>query len=111
MKYCVHCGRQIADEAEYCIYCGRAVARTVYSAQDSGSAGWGFLGFFFPIIGLILYLVWKDERPKTARMAGKGALIGVIVGVVFFIVYIIIMVALLSMYGNVAYTVLPAMLT
>ena len=37
---------------------------------------------FFPVIGLILYLVWKDQTPLRARSAGKGALIGVIVSVV-----------------------------
>ena len=37
------------------------------------------LGFFFPIVGLILYLVWKDQTPLKAHSAGKGALIGVIV--------------------------------
>ncbi len=34
------------------------------------------------MIGLILYLVWKDQTPLRARSAGKGALIGVIVSVV-----------------------------
>ncbi|HIT13098.1 MAG TPA: hypothetical protein IAB54_02975 [Candidatus Scatomonas merdigallinarum] len=37
------------------------------------------LDFFFPIVGLILYLVWKDQTPLKAHSAGKGALIGVIV--------------------------------
>ena len=37
------------------------------------------LGFFIPIVGLILYLVWKDQTPLKAKSAGKGALIGAIV--------------------------------
>ena len=43
------------------------------------------LGFFFPLIGLILYLVWKNELPLRARSCGKGALIGVIVQAVGFL--------------------------
>lgn len=52
---------------------------------DAPSGGMAVLGFFFPIIGLILYLVWKDEKPLRAHSAGKGALIGVIAGVVLYI--------------------------
>ena len=41
----------------------------------------------FPLVGLILYLVWKDNKPKTASSVGKSALIGFIVGVVFYIIF------------------------
>lgn len=56
------------------------------NVQDSGSAGWGVLGFFFPLVGLILFLVWKDTKPRCAKSAGIGALVGVIVSVVFLII-------------------------
>lgn len=45
---------------------------------DSGSFGWAVLGFFFPLVGLILFLVWKDSMPLSAKKAGIGALVGVI---------------------------------
>ena len=48
---------------------------------DTGSMGWAVLGFIIPLVGLILYLVWKDTQPLNAAKAGKGALIGAIVGV------------------------------
>lgn len=44
--------------------------------------GFAVLGFFFPIVGLILYLVWHTEYPLKAKSCGKGALIGFCVGVV-----------------------------
>lgn len=59
----------------------------VQQEQDTGSMGWGVLGFFLPLVGLILFLVWQDTRPKDAKMAGKGALIGVIVSIVCGIVF------------------------
>ena len=34
------------------------------------------LSFFLPIVGLILFLVWRQEKPKSARVSGIGALIG-----------------------------------
>lgn len=53
--------------------------------NDSGNGGWGLLGCCIPIVGLILWLVWKNEKPKTARVAGIGALVGVIIGVLFYV--------------------------
>lgn len=69
--------------------------------QDTGSFGWAVLGFFVPLVGLILYLVWKNEKPLTARRAGKGALISVIVSVVFMVIWMILMFVLVgSMAGG-----------
>ncbi len=51
-------------------------------SSDTGSAGWGILGCCFPLIGLILFLVWKEEKPRSAKSAGIGAIIGVVLCVV-----------------------------
>lgn len=50
---------------------------------DSGSFWYGVLGFFFPLIGLILFCVWRKEKPTSAKQCGIGALIGFILGVIF----------------------------
>lgn len=57
----------------------------VQNANDNGGFLWGLLGCCIPIVGLILFLVWKDSKPKTAKAAGIGALVCVIVYVVFYI--------------------------
>ncbi len=90
MKFCQRCGKEIREEAVICPNCGcvtgtQSVTRS--TSSDTGSAGWLVLGLFFPLIGLILYLVWKDTRPNDANQAGKGALIGLILSVVFSIIY------------------------
>lgn len=69
------------------------------TAQDSGSAGWAVLGFFFPIVGLILYLVWKTEKPLSARRAGMGALVSVIVGVVITVIWFILAIVAMMSFG------------
>lgn len=56
------------------------------NTNEKGNAGWLVLGLFFPLIGLILWLVWKDDKPADSKQAGKGALIGVIVGAVLGVV-------------------------
>ena len=56
---------------------------------DIPSGGFNALSFFFPIVGLILFLVWKDQTPVKAKSCGKWALIGFIISMVFnMIVYI-----------------------
>lgn len=94
--FCPHCGVQANDGQVVCLNCGRALPQIQSNyqtsrVQDSGGAGYGILGFFIPIIGLILYLIWKDEKPNSARAAGTGALIGVIVSVIFTILLMIVM--------------------
>lgn len=55
-----------------------AAAPTVAPVIDSGSFGYAVLGFVLPIVGLILWLIWKDQKPRSANLAGKGALVSVI---------------------------------
>jgi hypothetical protein len=55
---------------------------TGQAPSDAPSMGYAVLGFFIPLAGLILYLVWKDQYPLRAKSAGKGALFGFIVDLV-----------------------------
>ncbi|MCI8367391.1 MAG: hypothetical protein HFJ66_07310 [Eggerthellaceae bacterium] len=57
------------------------------------------MGFLIPLVGLILFLVWKDTKPKTAKAAGIGALVGVIVSVIFSILGFVLTLAAASMYS------------
>lgn len=79
--YCKKCGKELDDEAKFCPYCGTSTRDEKENAQngDARSAGLGILCFFLPIVGLILYIVWKDTYPLKAKSCGKGALISVIV--------------------------------
>lgn len=46
-----------------------------------------FLGFFgpllwfLPLVSLVLYLIWKSDKPKVAKGIGQFTLIGLAVGV------------------------------
>ena len=46
------------------------------AAYDSGSIWWGVLGFLIPIVGVVLYFVWRTSKPNSAKVAGIGAIIG-----------------------------------
>ena len=111
MAYCTNCGAYIEDNSAFCPSCGAPQASGNPSQNpapanynpapapvDKGGFGWGLLGFCIPIVGLILFLVWKDEKPRTAKAAGKGALICVIIGVVFYIIALVAGVGAAMMY-------------
>ena len=84
MAFCKNCGKEIDDNAVVCVNCGSSQTPQV---TDNGGFGWGLLGCCIPIVGLILFLVWKDTKPKTSKAAGIGALVSVIASVVFYIIY------------------------
>lgn len=64
--------------------------------EDRPSAGFHVLAFFFPIVGLILYLVWKDQKPRCAHAIGKWALIGFIANTILIIIGIVFSLLLYS---------------
>lgn len=61
--------------------------------NDTPSVGLNILSFLIPIVGLVLYLVWKDQYPRKAKSAGKTALISFIINLVitflFWILWIV----------------------
>ena len=83
--YCRNCGAEIDDYAAICPRCGVPQKPDVV---DNGGFGWGLLGCCIPIAGLILYLVWKDTKPNSAKAAGIGALVSVIIGALYYIIVI-----------------------
>lgn len=87
MAYCQNCGKQIDDKASICPFCG---VSTKPEVVDNGGFGWGVLGCCIPIVGLILFLVWKDTKPRTAKSAGIGALVSVGISVVFYLLSLVI---------------------
>ena len=88
--FCSKCGKEVNDEAVVCVHCGCAIENRkacVTSSNDAPNTGLAVLGFFIPLVGLILYMIYKDTAPLKAKSAGKGALIGFCVGIVFSIIY------------------------
>ena len=98
--YCEKCGQQITENTAFCSNCGTSINREYVTydydsnkpyADDKPSFLFALIGFFIPIIGLILFLVYEGKRPKRAKSAGKGALTSIIlkivISIVFFVLY------------------------
>lgn len=101
MNYCPQCGNQLSPNAKFCPACGYTINPVDSSPEpiqaypnDTGSILWGVLGFFIPVVGLILFLVWRTDAPNNARVAGKGALISVIVEISLYLLLILFLMVL-----------------
>jgi len=99
---CELCGQALTKDLRYCPVCGQenphyqGEEQKTYAPQpqqqsgnqyysqtsrqsktsnneDSGSIGFGILSFFIPLVGIILYFVWKNDRPKAAKSCLIGA--------------------------------------
>ena len=97
MAFCKNCGNQIDDNTVICPSCG-ANQNTTPQTTDNGGFLWGLLGCCIPIVGLVLFLVWKDSKPKTAKAAAIGALVNVILCVLWYVLVAIVGVGMAS-YG------------
>ena len=93
--YCKNCGTQLDDRAVICPHCGvptdnyytpghkvEGTSIRRENTEDMPNAGLSVLSFFFPIVGLILFLVWQNSMPKRAKSCARGAILGVVVDVI-----------------------------
>lgn len=82
--FCSKCGKEIMNEAVVCPNCGCAVngALNVSKAaagEDVPNGGLNLLGFFIPLVGLIMYCVMHGSTPRKANQIGLFSLIGFII--------------------------------
>lgn len=87
--FCKNCGKEIDDNAVICPHCGVAQKDTP-EVVDNGGFGWGLLGCCIPVVGLILFLVWRDTKPKTAKAAGIGALVSVVIAILWYVLVAVV---------------------
>ncbi len=98
MPYCPNCGTQVREIQTICQNCGKSLhfIKPKTEIEEEGSTlGYAVLGFVIPLAGLILYLIWLEQKPKASRSAGLGALLNVILSitgaVIMFIIIFILM--------------------
>lgn len=103
--YCKNCGRPVDDTSSYCNNCGARIDNkpNADASEDSLSLGFAIFGFFIPIVGLILFLIYEEKKPKRAKSAVKGALIGFITEIVLAIILVILYVVFAaSLFNNIS---------
>lgn len=103
--YCKNCGRSVDDTSSYCNNCGARIDNKPNAdvSEDNSNLGFAILGFFIPIVGFILFLIYEEKKPKRAKSAGKGALIGFITKIVLAIILVILYVVFAaSLFNNIS---------
>lgn len=68
------------------------------ASNENAGGGIKVLSFFIPLLGLILYLVWKDEKPVASKQVGKAALWGFGIGFVFYLLSMALFVSTVGSY-------------
>lgn len=95
--FCPKCGSPVYNEAKFCEECGYKLVndapeyRHDYSQPPvkdySGSFLLWLVGFFIPLVGLILYLCIRNDEPGKASSAGKGALTAFVIHIALIALY------------------------
>ncbi len=93
--YCPNCGSSINENAEICVHCGVNVLKfdtqVTVVKNDTPNMWVNILSLCcFPIIGVIIYFVWKDTQPKAAKAAIIYALFGIAIKIILMIFAFII---------------------
>ncbi|MFJ7840828.1 zinc ribbon domain-containing protein [Lysinibacillus sphaericus] len=87
--FCRNCGEQISEHAEICIHCSVRVKNAV--GDDKPNWGINIITLCcVPLVGLIMYFIWKNEKPVAAKSALIFFFISIGVIVLFYIVMFII---------------------
>ena len=118
--FCPNCGTQNTDQAAFCVSCGTPLKNPAETnptpiptppptfnpnplpnpgyqqfgqqpaPQDKADTILTIVAFCFPIVGLILYFVWKDSRPNSAKQICIASVAGFGLGVLFYIIMAVI---------------------
>lgn len=96
--YCPNCGSSIHQNAEICVHCGVNVhnfsSKTHVALNDKSNIWVNLLSLCcFPLLGIIMFFVWKDKQPKAAKSALIFGLIGLVVSFIIGILSFILGVA------------------
>ena len=73
---CSKCKKQIDDDSLFCEHCGNRVSNVVSVDDSKLGVGLSIFSFLFPIVGFILYFVYKNSAYIKAKRAVKLAWIG-----------------------------------
>ncbi len=103
--FCSKCGKSIPDDVIFCPECGNTTnQQSMGNTQNTYNNGQPIVNddpntlaniasCCFPIVGLVLYLVWKDTKPKSSSAVCKWAIGGVVAFVLIYVICIILGVA------------------
>lgn len=94
--FCTKCGAKLPKDSKYCVECGVSINEDSNKVSNNTSSTpsfvWAIVGFLVPVAGLILFIMWKEDRPKDSKVAGISALVSTILYVIYMIIMVLVMV-------------------
>lgn len=97
--YCSHCGIKNEDDAAICPHC--YTKQKPIKQNDTGALGYGLLSILVPIAGLVFYLIWKKERPKTAKVSLICTIVSFVLQIIFILLFILFVFGMLQVVANI----------
>lgn len=89
---CYNCGIELNNNENYCHNCGKKVG----IPDDKGSGWYLVLALFFPLIGIILYIINSKNKPNTSKKLLIGSIIGYSIRMILPIIIFIVVFIFLS---------------
>ncbi len=83
MKFCSHCGKELMDAAVVCPHCGCSVSE---QKKDRVNGLLVFFSFIIPLLGIILFIVQREETPRAAKIYLASALYSILIPVGIFLI-------------------------
>ncbi len=97
-SFCQQCGLETKTGQKICVNCGFELQSITSISEgkenikrdNSGDSDAIFviISFIFPFVGLILFLIWKDEHSKRSKSIGYASIIGLVIGFLLWVAYI-----------------------
>lgn len=98
--YCANCGFPYDIQSGFCQNCGQSLHTSTVGPKlkeaDVPSFLYALLSFGFPVLGIILFVLWKDEFPLRA----KSCLKGLVTSLAFMIVFCALFLMVIIFYFN-----------
>lgn len=88
-NYCPSCGTPTKEQQEICTHCGTQLHKEHVgnkTIEDKPEILLNVVSCCFPLVGLILFLVWRDTKPKSAKSVCLWAVIGSVLMVLIYII-------------------------
>lgn len=86
--YCSNCRASVNENAKFCVNCGINIKQTV-SIDDKPNIWINLISLFYvPILGIIVYFIWRKNRPRAAKSALMFGLLNIAITVILGAIYL-----------------------
>ncbi|MGE4271675.1 MAG: zinc ribbon domain-containing protein [Desulfitobacterium sp.] len=88
-KHCQACGATTKSEQEFCKECGVRLIKHGPTVKDDTPKVAKAFSFCMPIVGIILFFVWRTKKPESAKSVCNWTILGVAGGMVLYTIGLI----------------------